>query len=361
MTSTSTPARISLYSITEQGLYKKADKSPIFGDLSIFLDDLIQWVSFGDKTLRETCTYASLKDEDIQKTFCYDIKKSEKTGNFLLITWNKLSDSKNSIPTISGSAKVGEASISNNDFGKDAIPGFPTYFWIMPKEKKLATISFDYHFNGRQDLHRYLKDFMGKWSKYVECSISEDDEDERNIEFWRDPDQPEVKYNHLYPRFDSRLLKNPGKTEYLLKNFDKIRKVHQHNKITIKDLMSLKSTKIFGGLFSIPVSTTNDTNIKFRFETEIQFNDQSALQKVITDWQEKNSESLTKWDDLGFSLQGDPQHILWLSSSYANDTFQCSIARDKDQIFKSTDLVQWLDSITNKIVNLDKTSSELNG
>lgn len=361
MTTKNTLARISLYRITEQGLYKKLDKNPVFGDLSIFLDDLIAWVSVEGKTLKETCTYASMKDTDIQKTFCYDIKKSETTGNFLLITWNKLSTGKNSIPSISGSAKVGEASISNEEFDKDAIPGFPTYFWIMPKEKKMATISFDYHFNGRQDLHRYLKDFMGKWSKYVECSLSEDDEEERNIEYWRDPNKPEEKYKQLFSRFDSRLLKNPGKVEYLLKNFDKIRKVHQHNKITIKDLMSVRTTKVFGGLFSIPLPTTNDTNIKFRFETEIQFQNQEDLKKIITEWQKQNPDSLTKWDDLGFSLQGDPQHILWLSSSFANDTFECSIARDKDQIFKSIDLVKWLDSITAKILVLDKKSSESNG
>ena len=84
-----------------------------------------------------------------------------------------------------------------------------------------------------------------------------------------------------------------------------------------------------------------------------------VFEKLIKEWEGQTN--LTKWDDLGFSLQGDTSTIHWLSSSLANTTFDCPLDRDKNSIFKSQNLVDWLDLITPDILKLDENSSEENG
>lgn len=356
MSTKSIPAKVSLYNIVEQGLFQRNVEEPIFSDLEVFLDDLIKWVTLGDKPLRETCTYAEL-DYDLQKTFCYDIKKSSKTGNFLLITWNKVSDANNSVAKISGSAKVGEANISTSTLDPDDIPGFPTYFWLLPKHNKLVTINFDYAQNGRQDLHKYLKDFFSKWSRYAFSSLNE--KGERVVDHWKDPKDPETKYNHLYGRFESKLVRNSGKIEMLLNSWQRVRKIHQHNKISVKDLVKIPKVGLVNRMFGFTQSASNDVDIKFRLESERTFQSKKEFEKLIKEWEGQTN--LTKWDDLGFSLQGDTSTIHWLSSSLANTTFDCPLDRDKNSIFNSQNLVDWLDLITPDILKLDENSSEENG
>lgn len=346
------PARISLYNITEGGLFQRSVDDPIFDNLEFFLDDLMGWVTDG-RPLRETSTYADL-DHDLHKTFCYDIKKSANTGNFLLITWNKISDSNNTVAKISGSSKVGEANISTSSLDPDDIPGFPTYFWIMPKKNKMATINFDYAQNGRQDLHRYLKDFISKWSRYSFSSLNEDGE--RVVDHWKDKNDPEKKYKHLYGRFNSKLVRNPGKIATLLNSWERVRKVHQHNKISVKDLVKIPKISVINKIFSISHDAKNDVDIKFRLEADRTFQSREELEKIIKEWEGQTD--LTKWDDLGFSLQGDISNILWLSSSLANTTFDCPLERNKDSIFKSQNLVDWLDLMTPSILKLDEILSE---
>ena len=89
------------------------------------------------------------------------------------------------------------------------------------------------------------------------------------------------------------------------------------------------------------------------------FNYEKEFEKLIKEWEGQTN--LTKWDDLGFSLQGDTSTIHWLSSSLANTTFDCPLDRDKNSIFKSQNLVDWLDLITPDILKLDENSSEENG
>lgn len=349
MSTNSTDARITLYNITEIGLYERGGDNSVLGDLSIFLQDLEKWVRFNDKPLRETCTYASLEDEELNKTFCYDIKKGI-NGNYLLITWNKVASSTNGVSTISGSAKVGEANIQVNNYNADEIPGYPTYFWIMPKENRFATLNFDYAFNGRLDLHKYLREFFGKWSRYVVSDL--DEEGIRQIQHWEDPSDSSTIYSHLYGKFDSRLIVNPGKIQYLLNNWKEIRKVHQHNEMSIGDIINVPKIAKIGRMLGLNSAPSKKSGIKFKLEVPVVFNSKEDVQKLIDDW-EKNNKTMTKWEDLGFSFQGDTQKIIWLSESRANSYFDCPLIKGKNQVFKSNELVEWLDKITTDILKLE--------
>lgn len=338
-------ARITLYNIFEAGLYERGEKDPTFGDLSIFLKDLKSWVA--GKTLNKTCTYACL-DECELKTFCYDIQEGIK-GHYLLITWNKVSSFTNSVASVSGTSKVGEADIKTSNHGLDDIPGFPTYFWIMPDQNKFAAITFDYTQNGRQDLNRYLREFFGKLSGYV---VSETDkEGKKIIKHFKDPKETK-QYPMLYGKFNAKLVVNPGKVQYLLNNWKDIRKVYRHNEMLISEVIKLPKVATLGKLIGLNYDSKKNSAIKFKLEADMQFNSKEELQSVIDEWNE--IQNPTKWENLGFGMVGNNQKPIWLSESRAIDTFDCPLERDSKQFFKSKDLVQWLDSITQEILKLEE-------
>jgi len=346
-------ARITLYKITEMGLYRNGEEKPEFNDLSIFLKDLKNWVK--NKTLKETCTYASLEDEDLNKTFCYDIKESTQ-GNYLLITWNKVASYSNGVATVSGTSKVGEANIQTTNYSPDDIPGIPTYFWIMPSKNRFATLNFDFAQNGRQDLHKYLREFFSKWSRYVVDHL--DNQGVRNIVRWEDPADSSRSYTFLRGKFDSKLIVNPGKIQYLLNNWEDIRKVYQHNEMSIAEVVQLPKIAKIGKFLGMNCAPKTNPGIKFKLEADMTFNSQEELSALIEDW-EKNT-NLTKWENLGFGMLGNTQKPIWLGESRANDYFDCPLEKDKNQIFKSDDLVVWLDSITHNVLKLEESSSNDN-
>lgn len=349
-------AKITLYTVNECGLYERgSNEEPIFGDLKIFLDDLKKWATLANKELKETCTYAPFDDKDVKKTFCYDIKKVG--DDFLLVTWNESSTLNNKVPSISGSSKVGEANINFNDISDNEIPGFPTYFYFMTKERKVATLSFDYTQNGRMNLEKYLKEFFSKLSSYVVSDMQQniDGSFEHLISGWTN--DKVVIYKNLIGKFNLKLIRNKGKIDFLIKNHSQIRKFHQHNKISTFNLMKVGALQSFTNRILGKQNDVNERVIKFTIESDYQPESKNELIAIISEW-EKQSSLNSKWDDIGFSLLGNTQKIYWLSKSIANDEFELDITRNSNNVFDTEKLLKWLNIHKRDILRLEEDYHE---
>lgn len=350
--SSNTIAKITLYKIQECGLYERgSDKSAIFDNLEVFLDDLMNWVTLEGKPLKETCTYAPFDDKDVKKTFCYDIKKIN--NDFLLITWNESATTNNKVPSILGSSRVGEANINFNDINEDEIPGFPTYFYFMINEGKVATISFDYTQNGRLNLEKYLREFFSKLSSYVDSSLQKniDGSFEHIIHSWSDLEGN--IYKNLIGKMHLQLIRNKGKIDFLIKNHSQIRKIHQHNKISTTDFLKISKWQSFANRILQKYDQVNEKTIKFTLETEYQPENKEELIKILEEWESQSSLN-SKWDDLGFSLLGNSSKIYWLSKSIANNEFELDIDRNENNIFDTVKLLNWLSNRKKDILLLEE-------
>ena len=349
-------AQITLYKINKSGLYPRGDKSNIatFGGLEDFLDDLITWTTLDDKPLKETCTFSPINEKEVKRTFCYDIRKSD-LDNFLLITWNETASINNTFPTISGSSKVGEADINFTSINADDIPGYPSYFYIMPKEKRMASISFEHSLNGKSNLEKYLKEFFSKLSHYVisEQQISLEGDDTHFITGWSDG---ETTHYNLIGHFETRLIRNKGKIEHLKQNWNKITKMHQHNKINIKEFLKSNFISRLTKKF-IDTQTPNfhEHNVKFSFETNYTPKSLNELNHIIDEWN-SSTEIDSKWDDLGFSLEKEASTIYWLNKSIATNEFEIPLLKNQKNIIESESLIYWLDRNKNAILKLENSS-----
>lgn len=346
-------AQITLYKINKSGLYPRGDKTdtPAFGDLSVFLDDLISWTTLDEKPLKETCTFSPINEKEVKRTFCYDIKKSS-LNNFLLITWNETASMNSTFPTISGTSKVGEADINFTNLHPDDIPGYPSYFYIMPKENRMASISFDHSLNGKNNLEKYLKEFFSKLSHYVisEQQISLDGEDEHVISGWTDGQK---SHYNLIGHFETRLIRNKGKIEYLKQNWNKIFKMHQHNRINTKEFVKLNIiSKLAKRFIDYHTPDFHEHKVKFSFETNYKPKTKSELIEIIEEWN-NSTEINSKWDDLGFSLEKEASTIYWLNKSIATNEFKIPLLTNQKNIIESKSLILWLDQNKNEILGLE--------
>ncbi|WP_163122383.1 hypothetical protein [Acinetobacter portensis] len=338
-------AKITLYEINKCGLYKfKKDEKPILGDLTDFLEQLEIWAKQPDMFLANTCTYAPIGTDDSYKTYCYDIISNSYLT--LLTLWIEVPKTKgNKILSVSSKATVGNVTVNTANIKKGDIPGYAAYFLFFKDKNIMATINFDHSMNGRQNLEKYLTEFISKISSYAESEVQKDN-DGNSLEIikYRKSEDDEAEFLTAY--FETRLVRNKTNIDFLKENFDLIRKIHKHNEIPFFKHENKAYWQKFPTFSS---SKTEELTAKYSLEMKYRPCSSEEIETIITDWE--NSHKATKWEDLGFTVQGKSSPI-WLSGTIARNDFEINISRSKDEIVNPNILLTELNNIKNQILNL---------
>ena len=324
-------ASINFYRVARCGYYKHGKRAPAFCGLSDTLGELFQWVKDGKKSLSETCPYEIEDGEEGYRTFCFDIVNSKGNGEYIITTWNETPSTEGNFASVNGTNKPGHASVSLTAVPKNHIPGYATYFWFIPKRNILATIRFHHAVNGHQNLCRYMKFFLAKWTSHV--VTDDDDEDaDHSIVGYRKNDKSEAE--HLNPMFRSLVLRKPGQIEQLRKNREDIRTIYRKNLLSHK---SNADVSFFSGLLvqlglQDPPKPNHDIRVKYEFNHTPE---EVELNHIIAEWEKEHN---TKWDDVGFKLRGDSE-IIWLSHTLAKRTIELDVTRSNAEIVDAESLL----------------------
>lgn len=341
-------AKVTLYEINKCGLYKlKKDNTPVFGDLGDLLNQFHTWAKQDGMLLANTCTYAPIGTDDSYKTYCYDIIVDKDL--VLLTTWNETpKTSGNKLLSVSGTATVGNATINTASIKKGDIPGYAAYFIFFTNENKMATINFDHSLNGRLNLEKLFTEFISKNCSYANSRI-EQDIDGDDIEIIEYKANPEDEPQFLTAYFETKLVRNKTNIEYLITNYDLIRKIHKHNEIPFFKFESRAYWQKIPGIYN---KKDDELTAKYSLEFRYTPNSEEEIRTIINDWQENHKE--TKWEDLGFTLIGKSSPI-WLSGTIARNDFELDIRRNKNEIVEPIDLLTQLKKISTQILNLKST------
>lgn len=335
--------KIQFYRISRCGYYRYGEENPEFGNINDILQQLKNWVSVEGKTLSETSTYETQDAEDLYKTYCFDIKKNNQTGDYVLVTWNETPTNEGRVVTVNGEQTVGDAEVNFTDLPEGSIPGYATYFWFIPERNVFASIRFHHSLLiGKSNLEKYLREYSAKFTSYV---ITEENEGGAEISgYAQDDEEP----RHLYPDFKSYLYKKPGQIEALRNATDLISKIIRKNKLSPQTVVhrSLWQKLLEGvGLDNQESDLIEDVKVKY----EIPYSPSAEeFDAMVEEWE---AEHETKWDDIGFKLTGDAQ-IRWLSHSIAKSEYELDVERDNDEIVDSQSLLNALSQMRNVILSL---------
>lgn len=329
-------AKVTFYRFDKCGLFEYGAEESKLGELPDFLNQLMVWVQRNGKPLDETCTYAIEESEDVSRTFCYDIVKNGVTGDFLLTTWNETPSYEGKVAAVNSKGKFGEAKVEFTKLPKDSIPGYATYFWIVPSKNVFASIRFQHVLNGKKNFDKYFKEFISKFSEYVVLGKSETSDFQIIGYAEKEDDDP----LNLYAYLKTSILRKPGQIDYIVNNFPKIRKITRHNCLSPKLASSqdLWQKALQGLGLKKQKKLNSDVNFSYEFSFKPS---KDELTEMIKEW-EANHDS--KWDDIGFTLTGE-QNPRWLSNSLARDTFELDVKRVNDEVVDAQSI---LDQVTEK-------------
>lgn len=346
--STKETATITLYNISKCGLYKYNDSSKThLGNTQIFFDQLMNWAKNPKRNLIDTCTYEVEDDELGERTFCYEIIKNP-SNNFLIITWNETKGLDGKLASINGNVPVGQASIKTKKTGLNEILGYPSYFYIVPDENIIATITFGTSKNGRFNFKCLVKEFISKYTKF---SIYEKNiQDQKNdLKGYKDKSFPNSEPLNLRAMFDFNIIRSTHQIDKLISNYDQIRQVVKHNKLSVADTVKQGwSSKLSLSIFDRQKPKI-DGEVKFTFEYPYTPENSKELKDFISDWEKNYTGSM--WDNVGFKLKGDST-TYWLNDMSARNKFDLSLNKNKENIIDATSLLTELERLLPKLLLL---------
>ena len=158
------------YNISRLGYIKPyAPKNQIlFGGYDSTLKALLDWST--GKSLLETQTYGASVER--LPTYLMDIVTHK--NQYLICLWNESAVTAGELLSVPLTDPVGTTNISGASIKQGNIAGFPTYFWLKPDENTYSTIQSPTTLNGRENLHKYIENFLGKF--HPTHVVSEKDE-----------------------------------------------------------------------------------------------------------------------------------------------------------------------------------------
>lgn len=316
--------KLKFYEIDRCGYYKYSDENPHLTNIADVLDNLKEWIS--NKTLQQTQTTSFLSKSERLPVYCVNVTKSTNKNTYLLVTWNKSESVDGNISSIHKDQDISSLSSSvSTSLPEGHIPGYATYFWIIPEDNILATIRFNHRSNGHSNMNIYLKGFLSRFSKYVKKT--EDPNEKGHFEILGYSKGEEEADSTLNPYFNSKLKKLDGNIDVIKSKREKITKVIR--KTLISHVPKTK-TSLWDRIFdNIGYNTLKDKNEPLEMKYEISTTlEKKELNDIIDSWSNNTHED--NWDDIGFKIKGE-NLPLWLKSEIPSEEIGIDVKRTDDE------------------------------
>lgn len=330
-------AGICWYKVHKCGYYRtRRTPQPEFGDLSSTLSDLQRWSQ--GKQLAETQTIGQDAGEgEAEQLPVYLLDVRANRDNWLITLWNQTPAVEGQVASVRRDAVVGRADVVMNDLAPGTIPGFATYFYVVPSINAVAGIRFQHLAFGHLGMRRYLSGFVRQYSRHVVWS--EDPGPEGGLEILGYARAPEDEPLHLSPYFKSAILKQGGERELLVRRARDVRRVVRRSLLQAgrrPDRALWQNLLQRVGLAEPPAAPPA---VKLEYEMSVRL-EPAEMRELADQWDDEAAEA-EDWEDIGFILRGE-QTPHWLSKSVARLKIDLDIERDSAEIVNPESLLAQL-------------------
>ncbi|MDQ1830181.1 hypothetical protein [Massilia scottii] len=328
-----------LYDLPKCGYFPfRGNAPPTFGGITQSFDALTGWTT--GKMLGQTSTFTTSDGDEGGGAYFLQIAKSA-NGDFLLGLWNGLPGNKNNISSVGVGDVVGSASAQITEIDATRIPGFATYFWIMPTEHRVACIRVKHDSHGMDNFKKYMASFLRSVNPQNVVLGPEGSDREINIVGYRaHVSSPDV-VSGVFPKFAVKSIPLPGDIAFLRANAGAINKVicktTLHSTVP-QDLTRWQKLSDLARYFMNPPPLREEAVVKLEFPMEFTT---KQLDATIKSWSERDdSELAAGQDDLGFHMRSGETR--WLGKSQPRATYQIDVSWFDDELVDMTSLLNQL-------------------
>lgn len=337
-------ASIRFYEVRSCGLYRGSSRTATLGSFSAIAENIFNWSRQDGRLIQNTCTYEVEEDSefDFLETYLASARKSTLTGDYLFTFWNRTHASGESSVALDLGATINDVTenqLHRSTHPDSSIPGFATYFWLIPSRGVMATITFGSPRTGMNAFNYWLENFFRTESRYAMFE---------NDNFTGYANGENQLHTDLEPRFTKRLYKNPAKRDIIINNRTNIRGVTRRIKLDRANEVHNDALEGIKSLLGLTVNTEFvDHEIPLTFELN-QTPSEEELSSIMDDYENENSPR-SSWEDVGFMFPRDNSYGAnekeWLSKSYAKTKISLIVEWVvTGQLINGADLLQQLDN-----------------
>lgn len=334
----SEPVKFSFYRVHECGYYSWGNDTPAFGSLQELLTDLQHWSA--DKSIENTKLYEPQAGSDYLSTYLLNIQHVG--DDWLVTTWNEVPSTEAGVASVIRNSSVAAPNVVMNRIRDNSIPGYATYFWILPSHGLFASVRFKKRTQtGQPQFRKYVEQALSLISSYVRYGEDEEDSSRQVIGYapiGRDLISPSPS-----PRFKTSLAHDVGNREYIRENANRISKIVRKETLRLNHAderqwwqSALSRLGINAGT---DYSRTDDVNIKYELSPE--FFDLQKVDSMMQEWDESESVR-SEWDDYGFKFRGDASKVHWLSYSTLTASAELNVEWDNNEVVNGESLLSVL-------------------
>lgn len=329
-------AHITFFDIKKCGFYKLRDAAPLFGGVDDILTQLQAWSAGAE--LSHTKLFDPGEDSDDDPVYLFGLKKG--AAGWLVATWNEVPHTESGVASVSMNSKVGEEKVHMNGVVENSIPGYATYFWILPDQNLLATVRFS-NKSGQPGLVAYLERFMERFSRYA--VIGQRDNQDVAIGYTNKRDG--VPIQNVKPRFKTLLHQKPGTVEFFIDRVAQIKRVVRRAHLSTTTVIQ---TTMWQNIVKFVHGEANRANVSDqRVYVEVDYRPTVVELSQMID--AERALQHRGHDDLGFVLDGE-QKPHWLSGTRASGAITLNVEQINEAAVSMDSLLQALQDNRNEIL-----------
>lgn len=335
-------AKVTCYKISQCGYYdKKGDL--LFGSPVTMLNDLLKWV--GIKTFEDT-NILDINNNDELPCYLYDISK--KNDCYLITLWHETVSKNNTVASVPKKSKVGAAIAKVNKIAKDTIPGYPTYFFFVPKENIIATVQFPDPIRKIPTNHKIMQNYMNTFLTCHSSNVILKQLDKKIPDLTitgYENKSIQYKVKDVKVSYESSMIRKPTDTQYLLDNASLITKLVHRIELSPSNAINLdmwQKALIWAKISPQPLTKADRVNFSYEVSVDMTEND---IQSIIDNDGVFNS--------YGIKFRGDSK-TYWIKGNVIREEFTVDVKYDIPNVVNNKSLLNSLYTNKDKILNLIK-------
>lgn len=330
--------KFSFYRVHECGYYSWGNDTPVFGSLQELLTDLQHWSA--DKSIENTKLYEPQAGSDYLSTYLLDIKRSGE--DWLVTTWNEVPSTEAGVASVVRDSSVAAPSVVMNRIQDNSIPGYATYFWMLPSRGLFASVRFNKRTQtGQPPFRKFIEQALSLISSHVR--YGEDGEDGfRNVIGYAPVGEDMINPSPS-PRFKTTLAHDVGNREYIRANANRVSKIIRKETLRLNHADERQWWQ--SALSRLGISNGTDyrrmDDVNVKYELPPAFFDLQNVEAMIREWDDSEVVR-SDWDDYGFTFKGNAGKVHWLSYSTLTASAELNVDWDNNEVVNGESLLSVL-------------------
>lgn len=309
--------KIELHQITNCGFYQRGKPAaPLFGHLHTWHRDFHQWV--GQRTsVNNTSTFDS--EAGVPNVFCAG--STHTAAGLGLILWHGVPATEKGVAYIPKNATPGHVTASEAALPHNSIPGWPSYFWLLPQQNLAVTLQptgkIQNRSTGLPECRDFLAGYLTRFSPFVHILQEADQANgiERQIA-WR-ANHTSPSRTDLAGQFLTRPLLLPCALDQIRSKYADIRKlIHTVQISRALPVDRAKLTQLMHLIGFDQYAAPETDRLSFRWESDWQPTP-AELDSAIAQHEQADTTHGRK-ERRGVRFKGDSQ-IYWLDGGPVRD------------------------------------------